>query len=831
MSNPMNMFRKRQKLMLALLGVICMLAFLVVPIVMDMGQSRAVEDPVLATTSYGKIRRSEMEDMQRARSQANLFLASLLHEAGRRVSDQPLGDDDPRSVVDAMILAKKAEELGMVVSDQAVNEFLKMVTQDKVTGKQLRDVIAAQSNRVSPQRLYDILRHEIMAYRMAELFGGGFNGLPPAQRWEYYLRLRRNATAQLLPLSVADFIKDVGRPKDAELAEYFDKYKEVEPLPFSPEPGFKIPRKFSVQYLKANYQEQVDRIAKELTDEDIEEFYEKNKDTRYTALNLPFEDESPTTTPKPSDDRYKDRLEGGAATGDVEVESLELPVREDLKSGLDASTDGVEAEPTSPNENEDAVEAPTETDEPSSEAPSSDESDEESTEESTEPAADEPAAGDSPDEGDSGAANPARTRRVADEGQLLAYAEELAFLQDDGAREEPSTDDAATDGSEDQQPVEGATTDSATVNDGTAESEAGAGEVGAGEVGAGEASAGEEQNDGPAATPKSPSSSKYQPLSEIKDRVRRDLAASLATERISKVMEEIKPEFDTYYYDRVNAEAEQGAKKPAQPNLEVLTTHYGLTDHELKLLSLRELSETDVGKSSDPKTALTGQPVSLLQMLFTAMQPYKPVITDDSEGNQYLVWKTEDQPERVPKLDDPGIRQIVEDAWRLEQAREPAQKRAEELAAQAREKKEPLTQSLADQKHGTVVATDPFPWLTQSFFSFPPPPPSISPVRGVDKSVLIAEPGEAFMETVFGLDQGGVGVAFDQSKKNVYVIQVESFAPSETVLRETFLHDRFGLYAEVARLDAGRASEEWMNALREEVGLDWEQSPDLMAAR
>jgi hypothetical protein len=153
------------------------------------------------------------------------------------------------------------------------------------------------------------------------------------------------------------------------------------------------------------------------------------------------------------------------------------------------------------------------------------------------------------------------------------------------------------------------------------------------------------------------------------------------------------------------------------------------------------------------------------------------------------------------------------------------------LAALARDSKEPLKQSLASQSDGTVIEADPFSWLTQSFFSFPPPPPSISPVRGVDKSVIIAEPGEEFMQTVFGLPQGGVGVAFDQARKHVYVIQVESFAPAEAILRQTFLNDRFQLYSDVARLDASRVSDEWMDKLREDAGLHWEEEPEHVASR
>ena len=53
----------------------------------------------------------------------------------------------------------------------------------------------------------------------------------------------------------------------------------------SPNPGFRIPRKIEVQYLVAEYRSFFDKAKSEITDEEVQTYYDKNKDPYYIKVD------------------------------------------------------------------------------------------------------------------------------------------------------------------------------------------------------------------------------------------------------------------------------------------------------------------------------------------------------------------------------------------------------------------------------------------------------------------------------------------------------------------------------------------------------------------
>ena len=60
-----------------------------------------------------------------------------------------------------------------------------------------------------------------------------------------------------------------------------------------------------------------------------------------------------------------------------------------------------------------------------------------------------------------------------------------------------------------------------------------------------------------------------------------------------------------------------------------------------------------------------------------------------------MYWKSDDAKELTPKFDDPGVREEVLRVWKLIEARSPAKKAAEALAAKASKEDKPLKLSSA----------------------------------------------------------------------------------------------------------------------------------------
>ena len=180
-------------------------------------------------------------------------------------------------------------------------------------------------------------------------------------------------------------------------------------------------------------------------------------------------------------------------------------------------------------------------------------------------------------------------------------------------------------------------------------------------------------------------------------------------------------------------------------------------------------------------------------------------------GNLYLFWKTEETKDRVPKFDDPGVREQVLQAWKLIRARPLGLKAAESLAAEARKAKKSLKQAFAGRPDLQVVMPPPFSWIT--FGNVPlgsaPNAARISEVSGVDYA------GEEFMQTVFHLEPGQIGVALNAPQNVAYVIQLTDLSPSHDVLWKQFEVDDFSKYAPAARkISSGSSAPGWTRSSR-----------------
>ena len=81
---------------------------------------------------------------------------------------------------------------------------------------------------------------------------------------------------ELLPLEVEKFLADV---KDAPTAkqqdDLYEKYKDNEPNPYSPEPGLKLPHKIGFGYVTIKFQPFLDKAKSEVTEKQLREEYDK----------------------------------------------------------------------------------------------------------------------------------------------------------------------------------------------------------------------------------------------------------------------------------------------------------------------------------------------------------------------------------------------------------------------------------------------------------------------------------------------------------------------------------------------------------------------------
>jgi hypothetical protein len=314
---------------------------------------------------------------------------------------------------------------------------------------------------------------------------------------------------------------------------------------------------------------------------------------------------------------------------------------------------------------------------------------------------------------------------------------------------------------------------------------------------------------------------KYKPLADVKEEIRKSLARQQAQEKIREVFRRIEDKLSQYEtqrtsYDTLEEKKKTAATPPVRPDFAALAKENRLSATQTGPISALDARGLDIGDS------ITEDRAPFKDTAFDKNHPlFRFGVSQDTEGNSYLFWKVGDEPERVPSLDDAGVRQRVVEAWKTIEARALATAEAEKLAADARAAKKPLREVFAGRKDLHVITPEPFTWLT--FGSLPywsqQGPPRYSEVKGINGA------GGDFMQAVFALKAGEVGPAMNQPKSVVYVVRVGEYTPSDTFLWDMFVSEDYGHYALAAWYDQTAAVRVWREGLKSEAGMHWEREP------
>lgn len=822
MASPFAVFRRNQKILLATAGIMAIVAFVFFdPLARYLSGGRKQQNPIVVETNFGDLTRNELENLKFSRELVDRFLQRVtVHVvtaqmggnidprwvdtfATRRYMDlryNLMGPSPPRSdeaAIETLVLAKRAEQMGMVISDQAINDLLKEITAESISRDELETIIQnLQSRPVSVARLFGAIRTEMMASEYRKLFELSVRDVPPAQRFGYYARLNRRANAEVMALVVADFVGQVADPASEQVQQFYEKYKNDYPNPDSPEPGFKEPPRATFQYFKASIDQLTEKIKPEITDEEIKKYYEDNK-----AQFRVFEFEK-----EPGD--QPDSGEGEAKPEPDAEGSKESP--DDAKpEGESKEEPGDEPKADEPAPSEKADSEKPETEKPETEEPAGEK-----------PAAPEaPKTDDNPDESSPQAGAPARrvvrfasATLSAEEPAAGAQPADKAKPKDDADKDQPGKDDAdnkpADETPSEEKPSEEKPSDEKPSEEKPADEKP----AGQDEGGEGSPAPKEEPDEPP----------RFEPLEKVADTIRETLARQRASERISEQFDELlaamrryTDELDLYITEK---STRPSAKPPAPLDFTKLAEGKDVEAAELVSVSAAEAAKTDIGKSfrvvQDPRTQMANT-IPFVDFAFSETLPtHKPETVQDGDNNLYLFWKTEEERAYVPPLDQ--IRNRVVEAWKTVKARQLARKRADEYATQARALKKPLKELFANQANLKITDTGPFSWLTLG--NVPAGsggPPRLSDVEGVDR------PGPAFMKAVFDLDVGGIGVADNEPQNLVYVIRVVEFEPPADQLRDDFARENPNRYMAAAVDDQRAIYQAWLADLNEQAGVHW----------
>lgn len=767
MASPFAVFRRNQRVMLAVLGVVAMIAFVFLPIFSDFLGTRPSTDEQVASTRFGPLHESTIGQLLMRRGQLNAFVSGARSLAlGFNMGIELFGPAQEEAVVDAFLLARRGEELGLVVSDQAINEFLKEITLDRVKPEQLQTL--RNNFQMTQAQLFEGLRHELLSLRMRQLFLDNnvqIRAKPPAQRWDYYRRVNTRASVELVALNVADYVGQVSDPPEADLVAFYEQHKNSYSLPGSPEPGFRQPARGKFEYFKASYADFVK--PSEVTEADVEAHYNQYKDERYlytesTGSDLKLDTVLPDGPP--------------GETPPAETPPAETPPSESSPAAEPS------AEPQDP--------APS-VDDGSSEAPSEPAPNEAAPTESPAPESPpgEPAAPESPQAQHAPNAVPLVVRGQAEEPTSTTAAEAPTLTTASGTEPPPvaTGDPAAADSTTPGRAASAAAASRPIADDLLPQADILAGE-----------------------------NPKYDPVWKVADRIREEISAERATKRMQEVLRGLQQTVSGYFGVVAEWNVQQpDSPVPAPPNFQQLAGENGV-----KFLETGLVSALEAQLSSELGRAAVGGSEPFHLFAFGRFPKQTAQLAQDSDGNQFLFWKSEESADKVPTLEE--IRAEVVLAWKQVQARELARKRAEELAGEARAATgKSLEEAFINQRGLTVRRPRPFSWLVfdaaQQFS--PNEPPRLGEVEHVD------QPGAAFMEAVFTLEPGQVGVTANNPQSTAYVVRLLNVDPPVRVLRSTFMADNYRRYVLAGLDDDVALGRRWREQLVADSRLEWIRPP------
>lgn len=760
-------FRRYQKSFIIFGGVILMFVFTIGDSLTGwLGRNQENQggrqaSDVAVTWDGGSLTEGELDTLVQKRLMVHRFVTQvqgvgyqLAESKGLEQFQRPVvpvggvGEDWTRNYLEAdvlqdYILAQKGEEMGIRVTDAAVKKYISELGFGQLGGDEVQGIISnLMPGSAATGIIFDALRHELTAAAVQQVYGAGFtaNGLLaaelPVDRWEQWRQVNDRLAIEAAAIDPTTSLIDVKDPTDDELREYYEEHKNNIQFPREvlgvqltpPAPGFRVPRKIRVQYLRANFNEFVDRFAAEVTDEQIAEYYEENK-VRFTKA-ASFDDLSDLDLSDAGDTEATDEAAADADDADgeeMQEDSAEGDSEDTAEESAEAGTDEAAEEEKPAGDSEESAD---DTADDSAEEPATAE------EPTTEPA----------DGEESSAVKPRSPFRFvalqeeADEAEAETSAEE--------STEPEASDDAATDSEE--------SAEEATGEEPAEESEE--------------------------------METEYQPLEEVADKIRRNIAEERFFNEIDATMEEIagklNPAFKKYLNAKLDADAldeEPPTPPEALADLSPLAKEYSLEYEESGELDGMEMQDSSIGRT-EVYQKYDGNP--LWRVLFGAdVELYEPILSGDVGrfGDRYLVMKTSDEPSRVPSFEE--VKSEVAKAWKQAEAAKLALEKAEKLAEKVQQADISLTDYFADDANIEVVRTAPFSQLSTGEAAF----------AGGPANYKLPEPeglesiGPEFLQSVFKLKEGEVKALLNFEQSKVYLVKIADQDESTEQLRADFL--------------------------------------------
>ncbi len=310
-----------------------------------------------------------------------------------------------------------------------------------------------------------------------------------------------------------------------------------------------------------------------------------------------------------------------------------------------------------------------------------------------------------------------------------------------------------------------------------------------------------------------PDAPKVESFEKVRDDIARSLAMQPALNKLDAAVTEVDKVMRTYF----NAKAIAGGKsgKPiAPPDMKALADKLGMKHMVTGMMDGRDIQKDPVSLSFGVGTGMQRGDGFVQTMYVARPQLFTPVRTvDDQAQISYISWKSEEQAAFIPDLKD--VREEVITAIRMAEARKLAHVAAEKLAKEFAASDKPKELVSADRTSMYFESLGPFSWMNSFGFGMRA---FMGNVPELDRV------GEPFMRQVFTSDRGKWGVAPNMPETVFYVVRPTEFSPSTDELHQRFkqLSQRMQTMS-LAVEEAIKIRDSHYEALDRRTGFKWNE--------
>ena len=373
MASPFAVFRRYQAAFLVIFGVLIIVIFTIGDSVSRLTDTGGGEnkDPVVVRWEGTELTESQLQRLQYAKRDIlnalyqvqnaaiakGAFPRFLQQAAMRQQMGLPISrpgmlftenDLNHEEIVRTRILAEWASGLGILVPETEIAEHLGQISDNKLSWEEMLAILRGGKNGQytrSIKAFNAMIREKLLAQKAISLSFASLGELTPGQQFGYFARSNRQIEIDVLEIPVSEFVDQISDPDQKELDAYFARYKYQEPI-FnniagvsyeSPEPGFKLPHRVSVDYVKVNVDQEIEKWIDQVTDEEIAAYYEENKrmDERLhvvDALKLPSAEDFEQTGEASEEKGPETKKESESPSSTGPEEKKEIPEKTDSGS-------------------------------------------------------------------------------------------------------------------------------------------------------------------------------------------------------------------------------------------------------------------------------------------------------------------------------------------------------------------------------------------------------------------------------------------------------------------------------------------------------------------